>query len=267
MERPNEGASEIPLAGGGRTAVSRRGPIVFREAGEWTPTVHALLRHLERTGFAAAPRVAGSGFDPRGRETLTYIEGESVHPGPWSDEAVAAIGRMLRELHTATASFRPPGDACWRPWFGRALGGPEQVIGHCDTGPWNILARDGRPVALVDWEAAGPLDPAIELAQACWLNAQLHDDDIAERVRLPAAAARFRQVRLLADAYRLPAAGRVRLAGTIIEFAVHAAANEAIEAHVTPDSLDPAPLWGIAWRARGAAWLLRHRPLLEQALA
>jgi hypothetical protein len=240
---------------------------VFREAGEWTPAVHALLRHLERAGFDAAPRVAGSGFDPQGRETLTYIEGESVHPRAWSDEAVVAIGCMLRELHDATASFRAPGDARWRPWFGRDLGGPNQVFGHCDTGPWNIIARDGRPVALIDWEAAGPVDPEIELAQACWLNAQLHDDDIAARVGLPEAAVRFRQVRLIADAYRLPAAGRARLPAAIIEFAVHAAANEAIEAHVTSESLDAAPLWGIAWRARGAAWLLRHRPLLERALA
>ncbi|HVX66399.1 MAG TPA: phosphotransferase, partial [Bryobacteraceae bacterium] len=116
-------SEETPLAGGGRTAVARSGGVVHRQAGEWTPTVHALLRHLERAGFSAAPRVAGSGFDRQGRETLTYIEGESVHPRAWSDEAVVVIGSMLRELHAATASFRPASDARWRPWFGRALGG------------------------------------------------------------------------------------------------------------------------------------------------
>lgn len=87
-----------------------------------------------------------------------------------------ALGRMLKELHQATASFVPPADAVWRPWFGRRLGQPS-IIGHCDTGAWNIIARDGMPMALIDWEEAGPVDPLVELAQACWLNALLFDDD------------------------------------------------------------------------------------------
>jgi hypothetical protein len=52
----------------------------FREAGAWTPSVHALLRYLENVGFAAAPHVIGSGFDARGRETVAYIDGSFVHP-------------------------------------------------------------------------------------------------------------------------------------------------------------------------------------------
>jgi len=31
-------------------------------------------------------------------------------------------------------------------------------------------------VALIDGELAGPVDPLVELAQACWLNAKLDDD-------------------------------------------------------------------------------------------
>jgi hypothetical protein len=87
---------EIALNAGGRTAVHRRGSVVVREATVHTPAVHALLRHLERAGFAAAPRLIGSGLDAQGRETLTFIEGEVTHPGPWSLEGVAAVGRLLR---------------------------------------------------------------------------------------------------------------------------------------------------------------------------
>lgn len=76
----NEGAAEHVLEGGGRTHVTRRGEVVFREAKPWTRSVHALLRHLEECGFDAAPRIAGSGFDDRGRETLCHIEGDFVHP-------------------------------------------------------------------------------------------------------------------------------------------------------------------------------------------
>ena len=58
--------------------------------------MHALLRHLEAAGFAAAPRLVGSGLDTDGREMLTFIEGEFTQPGPWSLDGAAAVGRMLR---------------------------------------------------------------------------------------------------------------------------------------------------------------------------
>ena len=158
MDFGRENEQERLLTGGGRTAVSQRGEVVFREAGPWAASVHALLRHLENVGFDASPRVVGSGFDAQGREALTYIEGEIVHPAPWDEDAIVAIGQMIRELHDATASFRVPEDAVWRPWFGRDVGGPRRIIGHCDAAPWNIVARGGQPVALIDWEVAGPVD-------------------------------------------------------------------------------------------------------------
>jgi hypothetical protein len=37
---------------------------------------------------------------------------------------------MLRDLHRATRSFRPPPDAEWFPWHGRDLGDAVKVIGH-----------------------------------------------------------------------------------------------------------------------------------------
>ena len=43
-----------------------------------------------------------------------------------------------------------------------------------------------------------------------------------------------------------------------------APAEQAIEIPVMPDS--HGSLWGIAWRARAAAWILRHRATLERAL-
>jgi hypothetical protein len=133
--------SEIELTGGGRTRVHRRGQIVIRDAGPWTPAVHTLLRHLEQVGVDGAPRLVGSGLDSDGRETLTFIEGEFTQPGPWSLDGAAGVGRLLRDLHEATASYQPPPDAVWFGWHGRQLGGPARVIGHCDVAPWNIVAR------------------------------------------------------------------------------------------------------------------------------
>jgi hypothetical protein len=52
----------------------------------------------------------------------------------------------------------------------------------------------------------------------------------------------------------------------MIEVAIHSAAHETIESGITPETEDPRPIWGIAWRARSAGWMLRHRDLLKAAL-
>jgi Ser/Thr protein kinase RdoA (MazF antagonist) len=257
----------IPLDGGGRNVVYRRGNVVLRDARPWTAAVHSLLRHLEEAGFAAAPRLAGSGLDPDGRETLTFIEGDLPGPGPWSLDGAVALGRLLRSLHEATRSFRPAPDAVWFPWHGRDLGGPDRVTGHCDVAPWNILARGGLPVAFIDWETAGPVDPMVELAQLAWLNAKLHDDIVAGIEHLPPLADRARQLAAITDAYGLTARQRRGLLDQIIEFAIVDTAAEADHAKVMPDLTSHANgLWAMAWRARSAAWMVRNRRALEAAL-
>jgi hypothetical protein len=264
MTAPEE---PVRLEGGGRTVVHRRGDVVIRDSGPWTPAVHTLLRHLEEVGFAAAPRLAGSGLDPDGREVLTFIEGEFTQPGPWSLDGAAALGGLLRSLHEATRSFRPPLDAVWFPWHGRDLGGPDTVIGHCDVAPWNIVARNGLPVAFIDWETAGPVDPMVELAQLAWLNAKLYDDIVAEIEHLPPLAERARQLGAIADAYGLTARQRRGLLDRIIELAIADTASEADDAKVTPETTShPIALWAMAWRARSAAWMIRHRRTLDAGL-
>jgi len=262
-----ETGKDVKLSGGGRTAVHRRGDVVLRDAGPWTPAVHDLLRHLEAVGFEAAPRLVGSGIDATGREMLTFIEGEFVQPGPWTISGAAALGRLLRDLHRATSTFRPAPEAVWFPWHSRHLGGPVKVIGHCDVAPWNIVARGGLPVGLIDWEFAGPVDPLVELAQLCWLNAKLHDDIVAEREGLPPLAERARHLAAIADGYGLAARQRAGFITTMIEFAITDAAWEADDAGVTPETTShPVACWAMAWRARSAAWMIRHRAVLETAL-
>ncbi len=255
--------------GAGSTGVQRQGNVVLRPAGPWTPTVHSLLRHLEEVGFSGAPRVVGSGFAPDGRETLSYIKGEFTHPGPWTIEGAAGVGHLLRQLHEATASYRPPPDAVWPPWFGRGLGGSKRVIGHCDVAAWNIVTRDGLPAALIDWETAGPVDPMIELSQACWLNAKLFSDDVAEREGLPPLEVRARQLRAIVDAYGLSTKQRRGFVDRIIGYAIHDTAETADAFGVTRGMVDPMPngypiIWGLTWRARSAAWVYRNRDTLER---
>jgi Phosphotransferase enzyme family len=251
---------------------SLRADVVYRDPGPWSKTVLALLRHLEQAGFAGAPRVIGSGFAPDGREMVSYIDGASPQPQAWAEDQVSEVGRLLRDLHAAARTFVPGPGAVWKPWFGRELTGSRPVFGHCDTGPWNIIAHDGRPVALIDFEFAGPVDAIWELAQAAWLNAQLHDDDIAEQHGLPDAAARARQLKLILDGYGLAQRDRTDFIGKMITFAVHDSRAEAASSGITPETTSATTpsgypfAWAVAWRVRSASWMLTNRSLLERAI-
>lgn len=79
---------------------------MHRDAGPWTPAVHALLRHLEYVGFEGAPRVIG--FDDSGREVLTYLEGDAgslAFPSALLDErGIRALGREANAEADALAS-------------------------------------------------------------------------------------------------------------------------------------------------------------------
>lgn len=238
--------------------------VVHKTAGSWTPAVFALLRHLEEVGFPGAQRVVGDGY--------SFVPGESPHPHAWKDDAVGGVGRLLRGLHDATATFTPPAGAVWQPAWLRDLGGDDIVFGHGDPGPWNIVGQRGQADAFIDWEFAGPVDRLWELAETVWLNAHLVDDDIAEMQGLPDAQARARQARAIVDGYGLPHAARTELVDRLSDVAVHNARHEALAWGVTIDSTAAVAvngypvLWGVAWRARSASWIARNRTMIRRAV-
>lgn len=260
------------LDGGWQRVVHRVGGLVYRSPGPQSHTIVRLLDHLHASGFEAAPRPVDGGFAPDGRERFEYIEGESPQPLAWTDEAVWRIGEMLRQVHEIGATFDPGPDPRWRPWFARSLPGARPVLGHGDLGPWNILARDGLPVAFIDWDNAGPVDALWELAQVGWLNAQLHDEDVAAQNGLAPPADRIRQLVILLDGYGLERSARPPLADMLVEFAIRSGRDEAVAAGVEPGTPSPDGsgfplLWAVTWRTRAAAWMLDHRAELRSALS
>jgi hypothetical protein len=263
---------ETNLAGGWRSDVHRQDRLIYRSAKPQSATVLAFLRHLETVGVHAAPTVMGSGFATDGRETLGYVEGRTHDHGPWTDHALAIIARLLRRVHDASAGFEAPANPCWRPSFARTLPAARYVIGHGDLGPWNIVARTGLPVAFIDWDYAGPVGAIWDLAQAAWLNVQLHDDDVAALQGLPDPKERARQLRLFVDEYGLARDERESFVDCMAEYAIHSAREEAIEHAVRPGSTAAVNeagypvMWAIAWRARSASWILRHHRVLHDHL-
>ena len=70
---------------------------------------------------------------------------------------------------------------------------------------------------LIDWDNAGPVGAVWEIAQLVWLNAQLHDDDVAEQAGLPSTTERIRQAAAMVDGYQLTPSDRECFCDCLIE--------------------------------------------------
>lgn len=173
---------ELPLAGGRQTpGVVRVGDTVRRPTRPHSPFVHDLLRHLEAVDFQEAPRLLG--VDGRGREILTFVEGEVPHDRgsrPLSDVRLANTAGLIRRLHDATA--------------GSALAADAEIVAHNEIGPHNTVFVGERPVAFIDWDDASPGTRLFDLANAVWSFAGVGDGGgpLAEQGR---------RIGLMCDAY------------------------------------------------------------------
>lgn len=150
------------------TTVQRIGETIRRPVRRWTPTVHALLRHLEDIGFPGAPRVLG--IDAQGREVLSLLPGQ-VARRPWPPvvrqrRGVVALARLLREYHDAGSSFVPAPDAEW--YVPDVIWQPGQIVRHGDLGPWNSVWQGSRLIGLIDWDFAEPGAALEDVAQLAW---------------------------------------------------------------------------------------------------
>ena len=192
----NEDAALGEDLSGGLTEVVRIGSTVRRAAGDWTPTVQALLAHLEEAGFTGAPRPLGR--DPEGRELLEFVVGG----GPsHADDELARVGRLVAALHRATSSFVEPPNPRWQFMVGAPRAG--EVICHNDLSPDNTIYQPaGVPRAFVDWDLAAPAPPLWDLAWAAYRFVPLYDDATCERLGYPIPS-RAGRLQILCDAYGL----------------------------------------------------------------
>ncbi|MEU9000525.1 phosphotransferase [Streptomyces sp. NPDC048551] len=249
----------------GISTVVRIGDTVRRPPGPWTPAVQGLLAHFERTGFAGAPRALG--FDAEGREVLQYVEGHAPQ-GPevaaLPEGSVFQVGRLMRRMHRAARGFSPePARWAHEPF----ASGPGSVVCHNDIAPRNTVFVDGRPVAFIDWEAAGRGTPQWDLAQAAWQFAPLTDDGGCAALGWRTPPDRGRRFRLLVEGYGLAPAERAGLAGLAaarIRFTLdlirrRAAAGEAGFVELVESGLAD----GVE---RDALWTEAHRDELTAAL-
>ncbi len=195
--------TERRLEGGNTGGAVRLGDTVRRTAGAWTPSVHHLLQHLDRVGFAQAPKALG--FDDQGREVLSYLPGHTVGAHrPWptwvhSDDALVQVAQWLRNYHAAVADYVPPPEAGWR------AGGrwqPGFIVGHNDAAPYNAAWDDhGHLVGFFDWDFAAPAEVEWDLAFTLFAWVPLHARHVVRAEGFTDFENRARRLRLFLDAY------------------------------------------------------------------
>jgi tRNA A-37 threonylcarbamoyl transferase component Bud32 len=170
------------LAGGAQTkGLVRVGNTTRRPPHHRSAYVDALLHHLADVGFVGAPRSLG--YDDRGRQVLTFVEGEVPYAVPYrlSDARIRSATALIKAFHDATATC--------------ALRADQEVVCHGDLGPHNTVFRGEEAVALIDFDAdVGPGRRLDDFAHAVWCFADLTEADVA-------MAEQARRTRLMCDAY------------------------------------------------------------------
>ena len=243
-----------------RGRVVRIGDTVVRPTAPCRPATHALLDHLAAAGFDGAPRVISAGAVT---ETLTYIGGRAavlpLTEDMLTDEALVSVADLLHRYHRAAASFDPAGYAWPRPIPARYRTG---LVSHNDVYPANVVFRDGRAVALIDFDLAGPGSAVWDFAAAARLFVPLLDEADVTDSRQGRALERFR---IFLAASGLPRASRSLVADALV------ANHDWTYAIVTEAALGGHSGFADHWRAvapeawRARRWLARHRRALRAA--
>ncbi|MFF6779479.1 phosphotransferase [Streptomyces sp. NPDC012510] len=250
-------------------AVFRRGSVVDRPAPRTAPALHAHLRALRRHGFDGAPLPVG--LTPDGRERLTFVPGDVALPPfpPWvlTENALVSVGRLLRRLHTVSAVLPVDTHIEWPRDLSDPEGGP--MLCHNDVCPDNVVFREGRATALIDFDLAAPGRPLWDVAMAARYWVPMLDPE-STAVLYPGGGLHApRRLRILADSYGLSARERAELPGVVEQ------ATEVCRAFVAARVAEGDPVYRRALAERGGwarweriqTWLATHHDTFTAVLA
>jgi hypothetical protein len=262
-------AEDEALVGGMVNAgsVFRRGELVERPAPRNARALHAYLLALKEHGFDAAPAPVGLTAD--GREQLTFIPGDVALP-PFPDwamtrTALESVGSLLRRLHETSTAVAVDTHVEWP----RALADPDggTMLCHNDVCPENVVFRDGRAAALIDFDLAAPGRPLWDIAMTAryWVPAL---DPASAAAFYPSGLDAPARLRMLADGYGLSAGDRAELPAVIEQ------ATEVCRAFVARRVADGDPVYLQALAERGGwerwdrmqTWQVDHRKTFTAAL-
>jgi hypothetical protein len=151
---------------------------------------------LSERGLGTVPKAIGLDGDV---ELVEFIEGDVPdYPMPswvWSDKLLAEVGHRLREIHDGSQSLDLPLDGWRLPHVD-----PPEVFCHGDVTPYNMVFRDGRVVAFIDWDFAVPAPRLWDLGYAAYRWVSLTPPDHPDG-RPQSIDEQWRRLGLLCDAY------------------------------------------------------------------
>jgi hypothetical protein len=246
-------------------AVVRTGRQVRRPLPSNATTLHALLRFIRASSDVEAPLPVAIEDQV---EVVEYLPGDvalAPYPG-WanSERALETLGGLLRRFHDATTTWEIPAAASWSPELADPAGGP--VICHNDVCIENVVFRDGRAAALLDFDFAAPGRRVWDVAQAARYWIPLTDPE------LPAAADRgvtdpIGRLRRFVDAYGLETDARRQFVEVVLE--AERGARRFVEAQAARGAVGFAEMWDEAAARRfdrKMAWIDRQAESIENAL-
>ncbi len=189
-------------------SVFRRSDTVVRPSSPFSETIHAYLRALRSTGFTGAPHPVAIEGD---QEVFEFIEGDvAIPPYPsWArdDSALASVAELLREFHNASKLISEPfTNSAWNDAFG-PWPTPGTVVCHFDVCLENVVFKDGKAIALLDFDFAAPGDPIDDLASFARMCIPLDDSIRLEQLGWEPMDI-CRRLRLVVNAYGLDVAAR-----------------------------------------------------------
>ena len=144
-------------------------------------------------------------------------------------------------------------------------GGADDVIGHNDVCPENVVVRDGVPVALLDFDFAAPGRRVWDVACFARMCVPIEDPADMHRTGREGLDA-FTRLRLVADAYGLPPGRR-----DLVDALAHQVAHGVAFVQRRVDAGEPAfvEMWttmgGAARYERRRCWFEANRERLLQA--
>ena len=175
---------EYELAGGNMSIVTTDGSIVFKESSPQSDTIKRLLNHLEDKGITFVPKAYG--FDDKGRQMLSFMEGTTVDDYPFSSKLedkitiVSKIANMTRVYHDGTLDFQVKKADNWFLRYNGVL--EKEIIAHNDIAPYNVTFIGNSPSGIIDFDVACPAPRIWDIVYALYrfvpLSKEVYDVEI-----------------------------------------------------------------------------------------